>query len=420
MNTRFQNRQRLTPAVLSTTFAILTCITSPVISQEQDRAKKSQKKDREIQEATEQAPRVRRTTKATLERADDETPALGVLTGSCPGKAVCVKGVLPDGPASEAGIELGDYILSLDGNEVTSPAALKKLLEKMNPDDEVTLRIWRQGEEIDRKVQLASRADQLPKGHDAWLGVMLASNEKGEVRIDHIVPGSPASESELKEGDILVTIDDEEIKDAQSFVEMIEEMGPGDELQLTIRRDNDSENHQIGVELGSFSEAPMAFLRQLQPDFEIPFPRGQRGVSSSDHLIDRALDDMRRQIRSLRDEVRKLKGEKEAEPANPADAKQNDVSDLPGSSGVKLVAQYNYQRRAYNPRYNTYRNYYNSPYSQRYSPYYGHNYGVPYGGNNYYYRYGGRPYYYGGNSSWYGNRPRAGIQFGPNAGVYWY
>ena len=26
---------------------------------------------------------------------------------------------------------------------------------------------------------------------------------------------------------------------------------------------------------------------------------------------------------------------------------------------------------------------------------------------------------YGGNNNWYGNRPRSGVQIGPNLGIYW-
>ena len=122
-----------------------------------------------------------------------------------------------------------------------------------------------------------------------------------------------------------------------------------------------------------------------------------------------------------------MRPDSSAKPA--AAAKQGDVSDLFSPGEVKLVSQIQVQvpqrdnrqpnfNRPYNPNRN---NYYNGQYGQRYSPYYGNGYQTPYGGNNYYYRQGGQPYYYGGNNNnWYGNRPRSGIQFGPNAGVYWY
>jgi membrane-associated protease RseP (regulator of RpoE activity) len=107
------------------------------------------------------------------DRSSDETADLGILTASCPSDALCVKQVLQYGPADEAGVEPGDYLLSLDGKPVSSPEALNKMVATLARDKEVTLKIWRQGKEIQCKAQLASKADSLPKGQDAWLGVML-------------------------------------------------------------------------------------------------------------------------------------------------------------------------------------------------------------------------------------------------------
>ena len=421
MTVRFQRHRFLLLAIASAPFAIFATASSRALAQAPVRQNPSQKTP------AEQPPRERQSTKSISERADDEAPALGILAGSCPGKAVCVKGTLPDSPAQEAGIVPGDYILSVDGQEVTSPGALKNLIAKMSPDAQVTLKVWRQGEEMERKVQLASKADQLPKCHDAWLGVMLASDEKGATKIDRIVPGSPAHDSELEEGDTLLKVKDQNIKGAQEFIETIEEMGPGDELKLTIRRDG--EEREVAVQLGCFNDAPMAFLRQLQPEHDRSSFDGRGSSSASIELIDRALDDLRKQVRELRNEIRELKGEQKNKVEKPAAAKRGDVSDVFNPGAVKLVSQIQVQipqrdnrqpnfNRPYNPNRN---NYYNGQFGQRYSPYYGNGYQTPYGGNNYYYRQGGQPFYYGGNTNnWYGNRPRSGIQFGPNAGVYWY
>ena len=51
---------------------------------------------------------------------------------------MCVKGTVPYGSADEAGIEPGDYILSVDGKEVTSPIELKKLIASMTSDAQGT------------------------------------------------------------------------------------------------------------------------------------------------------------------------------------------------------------------------------------------------------------------------------------------
>ncbi len=175
------------------------------------------------------------------------------------------------------------------------------------------------------------------------------------------------------------------------------------------------------------NDAPIAFLRQLQSGSSPSFLGGQQGQESSEQLIDRALDDMRRQIRELRKEVRELKGDTPREQAKPSDEKKGDASNVDPKSKVKYVSQIQlrlgpqgiYTRPGYNGNYGGYRQYNYYPGG---SPYYGNGYRSyrPNYNNNYYYRYGGRPYYYGGNSSWYGYRPQPGIQIAPNVGVYWY
>ncbi len=429
MSVRFPLQRYLLSTLASTSIALATVAATQLAAQEPDRQKPSQQEqqtENRSDRSSDQTPRERQTDKAFDERADDEAPALGVLTGPCPGKAVCVKGTLQYSPADEAGIEPGDYILSVDGEDVTSPAALKKLISSKKPEAQVTLKVWRQGEEMERKVQLASKADALPKSHDAWLGVMLSNNEDG-VTIDQIVPGSPASDSELEEGDTLVKVKGSEIEDAESFISKIEEMGPGDELKLTVRRDN--EERDVTVQLGNFGEAPMAFLRQLQGNMAALDSQDQ---SSDLQLFDRAMDDVRMQIRELRNEVRELKGElgKEQPQANPAKGQRDndkDVSLSDDANNVVLVSQIgrsgnrsnlrNNLSRGYNYGYNRNRSYYGNNYNRGFNPYPRYNYP---NSSNYYYRYGGRPYYYGGYNNWYGNRPRSGLQLGPNLGIYWY
>jgi hypothetical protein len=119
-----------------------------------------------------------------------------------------------------------------------------------------------------------------------------------------------------------------------------------------------------------------------------------------------------------------LKGGKTAVPA---EVQQDDVSTLSDSSAVKLVQfqlQVLRQRPQVSGGYTPYQNYFYNNYSGQFGQGHSVNYGNYYGnsnvGNSYYYRHGGRPYYNGGNSGWYGNRPRSSIQIGPNLGVYWY
>jgi serine protease Do len=417
-------RRQSSLALLSVTIASFAGTSQDVFAQGRDSQTQIQSAAQQNGTTVQQTSNDTQTVDMLDGRSDGESLDLGVLTASCPANAVCVKQVLQHSPADEAGVEAGDYLLSIDGKKVISPNALNTLISSMARDKEVELKVWRQGKEIDCKVHLASKSEELPKCHDAWLGVMLSNETAGGVKIEHIVAGSPASESDLEDGDILVKAGGSDIKDAQTFLQSLEALGPKDSLQLTVRRD--SKVHEVKVKLGSFCDAPMAFVRYLHSKHQDTGNHERQEANSSTELMDRALDDMRIRIRELRDEVQSLK---EGNPAKPVAEKQDDVSSSPITSDFKFVsqidvqvAQRNYRQKNSNRGYNPYRN--NNFYgqnNQRYSPYYGNGYSTPYGGNNYYYRQNSLPYYYGGNSNnWYGNRPRSGIQVGPNIGVYWY
>lgn len=428
MTIRLRTRRKLYLALLSLSVTGSAGVSPFAYSQTEASPEQSPKSEPRVESANERTQVGSQRTSMIDDRSNDETAGLGILTASCPSNAVCVKQVLQYGPADEAGVEPGDYILSLDGKPVSSPEMLNKLVATSARDKEITLKIWRQGKEIQSKVQLASQTDSLPKGQDAWLGVMLSNEEEGGVRIEHIVNNSPASRSQLHEGDILMKVDQTDIQDTNSFLETIEEMGPEDNLQLTVRHEN--EVRQIVVKLGSFCDAPIAFVRHLHSqhqDSHHDRQLGQLSFDASTDLMDRALDDLRNRIRELRDEVRELKASMPVKPANPAAAKQDGISLSQAIEETRYVSQINvdapqrgYRAQNFNRGYNAYRNNnYRNQYGQRYAPYYGYGFQTQYGGNNFYYRNNRQPYYYGGNNNWYGNRPRSGVQIGPNLGIYW-
>lgn len=91
---------------------------------------------------------------------------LGVVLGNVvrgPGEpigrplGVVVTAVVPGSAAAEAGIEPGDRILSVDGRDVPSVAALSRTVENAPVGTELTLRIERQGAEIE--IRARTRAD---------------------------------------------------------------------------------------------------------------------------------------------------------------------------------------------------------------------------------------------------------------------
>ena len=82
----------------------------------------------------------------TLEESDDS----GVRIGS----------VAEDSPAAEAGLEAGDVITAVDGDEVTSPLDLVRAIRQHDPDDEITITYTRNGTSAEARVTLAERPER--------------------------------------------------------------------------------------------------------------------------------------------------------------------------------------------------------------------------------------------------------------------
>jgi putative serine protease PepD len=83
-------------------------------------------------------------------------------------------------------------------------------------------------------------ADQLIAGEDvdhAYLGVSAASADTGGALIGEVVPGSPADEAGLQEGDIVVQVDDEPITDSSDLVNVVQSSEPGDSMEVEFDRD---------------------------------------------------------------------------------------------------------------------------------------------------------------------------------------
>ncbi len=402
------------------------------------------------------------------EHIDRDSPALGVLVGSCPGQGVCVQDIVMGSPADRVGIERGDYILAVNDKTVSSPKELKEVIAGLSAEDTVNVSVWRRGQKMTKQVALAAEATTLPNSRQAWLGVALADRDNGEsgVAIQQVHPNSPAQKAGLTAGDVVVKINDQKITSIDEFVEKVRDFEPQAKVNLTIQRGD--EEQQIAVTLGQVGNAPLRWFRRPfgpsggptgQPfdgqSLDLDFPPFMH--QGPPDVMEEMIDDMRAQMRSLQKEMDELKRRMPAESRDSQpkksdrSAKNNPDGDLSSNEFnpadfVQLVVQQdgrgrgrgnhddhdhdhgdhgrgnqgNFQRPYNLPhlsndwtgeryRYQDNRSYrYRVPYAPvyRYPSYY------PYQ----YYQYGGRPYYYGGS---YPYGYRGGVQIGPNFGIYW-
>jgi len=94
----------------------------------------------------------------------------------------------------------------------------------------------------------------------AWLGIMMKESD-GRVTVGEVVDGSPAAQSGLQSGDVLLGLDKTEIGDKSRVAQYIGEREPGDTITLRFRR-GDSEK-SIEVQL---AERP-AFEDEFRGEF---------------------------------------------------------------------------------------------------------------------------------------------------------
>jgi serine protease Do len=148
-----------------------------------------------------------------------------------------VEDVSPKSPASEAGIEQGDVIRSVNGNKVESKDQLTATVASMNPGTEVELGILRDGKSRTVRVKLGTRPSNLPivagqaqapaKGTLRGITVQnLTPDVRQQLGLPEDVTGvvitrlarsSPAAQEGLQPGDVIQSIDHQPVKNAAEF-----------------------------------------------------------------------------------------------------------------------------------------------------------------------------------------------------------
>ncbi len=60
---------------------------------------------------------------------------------------ILIEGVVDEGPSESAGIEAGDILISIDGEDVKSTKKLRKILSKREPEQKIKVLVFRDGKE---------------------------------------------------------------------------------------------------------------------------------------------------------------------------------------------------------------------------------------------------------------------------------
>jgi serine protease Do len=105
----------------------------------------------------------------------------------------------------------------------------------------------------------------------AFLGVTTEKVDNGDLKIIEVVPGSAAEKAGLKEGDIIIKIDDKKIDNPEMLSSVIMSQKPKDEIKVYYKRDGKQKN--VKAVLGERKESKTftySFHNPGMQEFEMP------------------------------------------------------------------------------------------------------------------------------------------------------
>lgn len=164
----------------------------------------------------------------------DLTPDQRRTLGLAPDQGVLIERVVEDSPASRAGLRAGDIVLAINGREVTGGMnRLRNLIALSPPGSEVSVRVLRDGQTLDRsaRVEDLASAQALALGGEAVeaLGVIVRattpqiSRELGYTRhvpgvqVLGVIPGTPAASAGLEPRDILTAVGGRRVESVEAL-----------------------------------------------------------------------------------------------------------------------------------------------------------------------------------------------------------
>ncbi|MFO1372274.1 MAG: DegQ family serine endoprotease [Candidatus Competibacteraceae bacterium] len=170
-------------------------------------------------------------------------------------RGALVADVSADSPAAKAGLKTGDVIVAYDGKLINDSADLPPLVGATKPDANKTLTVIRDGKEREIAVKLGQLPDKgrnelalnnAPDDGTPRLNVMvtdLPAGKKGRgatesgVMVQQVGPGM-AAEAGVQPGDILLSLNNHDIKDVAHLRQLVRELPTGKRVPLLVKRNN--------------------------------------------------------------------------------------------------------------------------------------------------------------------------------------
>ena len=170
-------------------------------------------------------------------------------------RGALVAQVLPDSPAAQAGVQVGDVILRFAGDEVEHSSDLPPIVGRTRAGTEARMKVLRNGREITLDVTIAELPDddtlQAAVGRSPDTAAVeriglsvkeLTAQQREELQVPENgvlvteVKEGPAYAAGVRQGDVILMLNNTQVTDAEVFKELVSNLPKDKTVPLLVHR----------------------------------------------------------------------------------------------------------------------------------------------------------------------------------------
>ncbi|BDR14593.1 DegQ family serine endoprotease [Vibrio sp. STUT-A11] len=157
------------------------------------------------------------------------TSELAEALGYESSKGAFIGQVVPDSAADKAGLKAGDIIVSVNGKSINTFSELRAKVATLGAGKKISLGVVRDGKDKTFDVTLGESTNIKAKAetlHDGLKGAELSNTNQSDsvqgVKVTSVVENSPAAQYQLQEGDIIIGVNRQRVKNLAELRAIVE------------------------------------------------------------------------------------------------------------------------------------------------------------------------------------------------------